>query len=85
MKSRKQQEADARQWRRQKILDLKIQGYSQVEIAKELQPSNHVVSSDVSWLREQAAKTRNKLVTVFLSVVVVVVVSLSSHQSPCRL
>jgi orotate phosphoribosyltransferase-like protein len=62
MKSKKQQEADARQWRRQKILDLKIQGYSQVEIAKELQLSNHVVSSDVSWLREQAAKTIKEVI-----------------------
>src|SRR5215204_2538113 len=41
-------------WRRVKVLELSSQGYSQIEIAKNLQIDKSVVSRDMSFLRQQA-------------------------------
>jgi predicted transcriptional regulator len=42
------------EWRRAKVLDLSSQGYSQHEIATELQIAKGTVSSDLAYLRKQA-------------------------------
>jgi hypothetical protein len=42
------------QWRRAKVLELSSQGYSQVEIATQLQVGEPTVSRDVQYLRRQA-------------------------------
>jgi hypothetical protein len=41
-------------WRRVKVLELSSQGYSQIEIAKNLHVDKSVVSRDMSFLRQQA-------------------------------
>jgi hypothetical protein len=42
------------EWRRVKVLELSSQGYSQIEIAKNLHVDKSVVSRDMSFLRQQA-------------------------------
>jgi IS30 family transposase len=42
------------QWRRAKVLELSSQGYSQVEIARQLQVDEPTISRDMSFLRQQA-------------------------------
>src|SRR5215208_5718967 len=42
------------QWRRAKVLELSSQGYSQIEIATQLQVDETIISKDVVHLRQQA-------------------------------
>ena len=51
------------EWRRNKVIELKSRGLSQVEIANELQVSKQLISSDVQYLREQAKEQIKKYVT----------------------
>jgi hypothetical protein len=41
-------------WRRAKVLELSSQGYSQIEIATNLQMDKSVISRDIAYLRQQA-------------------------------
>jgi hypothetical protein len=41
-------------WRRAKVLELSSQGYSQIEIATNLQMDKSVISRDIVYLRQQA-------------------------------
>ena len=41
-------------WRSAKVLELTSQGYSQIEIASNLQIDKSVVSRDITYLRQQA-------------------------------
>jgi hypothetical protein len=41
-------------WRRAKVLELSSQGYSQVEIATNLQMDRSIISRDIAYLRQQA-------------------------------
>jgi IS30 family transposase len=41
------------QWRRAKVLELSSQGYSQIEIATQLQVDEPTISRDVAFLRQQ--------------------------------
>lgn len=41
-------------WRRAKVLELASQGYSQIEIATNLQMYKSVISRDMAYLRQQA-------------------------------
>ena len=41
-------------WRRDKVLELTVQGYSQREIAKLLQVGNGTIASDHMFLRQKA-------------------------------
>jgi hypothetical protein len=41
-------------WRRAKVLELSSQGYSQMEIAKNLRMDKSVISRDIAYLRQQA-------------------------------
>jgi hypothetical protein len=45
---------DAIGWRRDKVLELTVQGYSQREIAKLLQVGNGTIASDQMFLRQKA-------------------------------
>ena len=51
------------EWRRNKVIELKSRGLSQVEIANQLQVSKQLISSDVQYLREQAKEQIKKYVT----------------------
>ncbi len=42
------------QWRRAKVLEMSSQGYSQIEIATQLQVDETIISKDVAHLRQQA-------------------------------
>jgi hypothetical protein len=42
------------QWRRAKVLEMSSQGYSQIEIATQLQVDETTISKDVAYLRQQA-------------------------------
>jgi hypothetical protein len=42
------------EWRRAKVLELSSQGYSQIEIASNLQIDKSVISRDMAYLRNQA-------------------------------
>jgi transposase len=42
------------EWRRAKVLELSSQGYSQIEIATNLQMDKSIISRDVAYLRQQA-------------------------------
>jgi IS30 family transposase len=48
------------QWRRAKVLELSSQGYSQIEIATQLQVDEPTVSRDIQFLREQAQDNLQK-------------------------
>src|SRR5207249_2773570 len=54
------------QWRRDKVQELCSKGYSQREIARELQVSKQSISSDVQYLREQAKESIREYVTEHL-------------------
>jgi transcriptional regulator len=41
-------------WHRAKVLELSSQGYSQVEIATNLQMDRSIISRDIAYLRQQA-------------------------------
>lgn len=41
-------------WRRAKVLDLSSQGYSQIQIATNLQMDKSIISRDLAYLRQQA-------------------------------
>ena len=41
-------------WRRAKVLELSSQGYSQIEIATNLQMDKSVICRDIAYLRQQA-------------------------------
>jgi hypothetical protein len=41
-------------WRRAKVLELSSQGYSQIEIATNLQMDKSIISRDLAYLRQQA-------------------------------
>jgi hypothetical protein len=42
------------EWRRSKVLELSSQGYSQIEIATDLQIDKSVICRDLVYLRQQA-------------------------------
>ena len=42
------------EWRRVKVLELSSQGYSQIEIATNLQMDKSIISRDLAYLRQQA-------------------------------
>ena len=42
------------EWRRAKVLELSSQGYSQIEIATNLQMDKSIISRDLAYLRQQA-------------------------------
>jgi IS30 family transposase len=42
------------EWRRAKVLELSSQGYSQIEIATNLQVDKSIISRDMTYLRQQA-------------------------------
>ena len=42
------------EWRRAKVLELSSQGYSQIEIATNLQIDKSIISRDMAYLRQQA-------------------------------
>ena len=42
------------QWRRAKVLELSSQGYTQIEIAAQLQVDEPTVSRDMAFLRHEA-------------------------------
>ena len=42
------------QWRRAKVSELSSQGYSQIEIATQLQVDKPTISKDVAYLMQQA-------------------------------
>jgi IS30 family transposase len=44
-------------WRRAKVLELSSQGYSQIEIATNLQMDKSIISRDLAYLRHQAQQS----------------------------
>ena len=42
------------EWRRAKVLELSSQGYSQIEIATNLQVDRSIVSRDLAYLKQKA-------------------------------
>jgi hypothetical protein len=48
------------QWRRAKVLELSSQGYTQLEIATQLQVDEPTTSRDVQYLRQKAQKNLQK-------------------------
>lgn len=48
------------QWHRTKVLELSSQGYSQIEIATQLQVDEPTISRDIQFLRQQAKKNLQK-------------------------
>jgi hypothetical protein len=51
---------EAIEWRRSKVIELASQGYSQHEIAAKLQIAKGTVSSDLTYLRQQAQDNLQK-------------------------
>jgi len=45
------------QWRRAKVLEMSSQGYSQIEIATQLQVDEPPISRDIQFLRQQAQQS----------------------------
>jgi transcriptional regulator with PAS, ATPase and Fis domain len=45
------------QWRRAKVLELSSQGYTQIEIATQLQVDEPIISRDMTYLNQQAQKS----------------------------
>src|ERR687883_947659 len=67
--SSKMQEKENRQsqqkqieWRRNKVMELSSQGYSQVEISKTLQISEPTISRDIDYLRTQSKQKIRKYI-----------------------
>ncbi len=58
--------ADQLEWRRSKVIELRLRGLSYQEIAHELQVSKASITSDVQYLREQAKGTIKEYVTEHL-------------------
>jgi hypothetical protein len=58
--------ADQLQWRRSKVVEMRVRGLSQIEIAHELQVSEGSISLDMQYLREQAKGTIKEYVTEHL-------------------
>ena len=48
---------DQLEWRRSKVIEMRSRGFSQIEIAHELQVSKASISSDVQYLRSQAKES----------------------------
>ena len=48
------------QWRRAKVLELSSQGYTELEIATQLQVDEPTISRDVQYLRQKAQKNLQK-------------------------
>jgi predicted transcriptional regulator len=57
---------DQLEWRRSKVIEMRARGMSQVEIARELQVSRTLITSDIAYLREQAKGTIKEYVTEHL-------------------
>jgi predicted transcriptional regulator len=53
-------------WRRSKVVELRVRGLSQTEIARELQVSKASISLDMQYLREQAKGTIKEYATEHL-------------------
>jgi predicted transcriptional regulator len=53
-------------WRRSKVLEMRSRGFSQIEIAHELQVSKASISSDMQYLRKQAKELIKEYVTEHL-------------------
>jgi transcriptional regulator len=45
------------EWRRSKVVEMKAQALTQIEIARQLQVSTASISSDVAFIREQAKES----------------------------
>ena len=58
--------ADQLEWRRSKVVELRARGLSHGEIARELQVSRTLITSDIQYLREQAKGTIKEYVTEHL-------------------
>ena len=50
-------------WRRSKVVEMRSRGFTQAEIAHELQVSKASVSSDIAYLRKQAKESIKEYVT----------------------
>jgi transposase len=53
-------------WRRSKVVELRVRGLSQTEIARELQVSKASITSDMQYLRKQAKESIREYVTEHL-------------------
>jgi orotate phosphoribosyltransferase-like protein len=62
-KSGFQTKAEQLQWRRSKVIEMKAQGMSQIEIARQLQVSDTAIGEDVKYLRNQAKETIKEYAT----------------------
>ena len=62
----KKSKAKQLQWRRFKVLEMRIKGKSQMENANELQVSDASISTDMQYLREQAKESFKKYTTEYL-------------------
>ena len=58
--------AEQLQWRRSKVIEMRSRGFSQIEIAHELQISKASISSDMQSLRKQAKESIKEYVTEHL-------------------
>ncbi len=54
------------QWRRSKVIELRSRGLSQIEIARELQVSEALISSDIAYLRNEAKESIKEYTTEYL-------------------
>jgi hypothetical protein len=54
------------QWRRSKVVEMRVRGMIQAEIARELQVSEASISLDMQYLREQAKENIREYVTEHL-------------------
>jgi predicted transcriptional regulator len=54
------------EWRRSKVIEMRVRGMSQAEIARELQVSEASISLDMQYLREQAKESIREYVTEHL-------------------
>jgi transcriptional regulator len=53
-------------WRRSKVVELRVRGLSQTEIARELQVSKASITADIQYLRSQAKESIKEYVTEYL-------------------
>jgi hypothetical protein len=53
-------------WRRAKVIEMKAQGMTQLEIARELQVSDTAIGADIQYLRQQAKEAIKEYVTELL-------------------
>jgi transcriptional regulator len=56
------------EWRRNKVIELRSRGLSQIEIAHELQVSKQLISLDMQYLRKRAKENIHECVTEALPV-----------------